>query len=968
MSVQVTPPVHVGHSAWVDRTGLPLCVDVLGPIALRVDGAPVDVPGLRRRALLAMLALAGRDGISVGRLMETLWPDDGPDNAAQALYSHVHRLRRHLGPRAERLERHGSGYRLRIEPFELDADAARRLSHTDPAAALALWRGEALTELRAVPPLEVEAVALDELRGQLVDDVLESRLLAGDHTATRDAAAAAAADPLRERTTLLLVRALAVEGRTAEAMAVAHEFRSRLADEAGLDPTPALAELEQQVAAGSLARATWTTRRRVARPDGPMVGRTHDREEVVRLMGVNAVVTLTGPGGVGKTRLALDIAADTSDVEVVAVGLGTVERPDRVCHAVARSLDLRTGQSVHPADVASALAYRELLLLLDNCEHVVEACRELVAAVRQLAPGVRVLVTSRLPLQVPGEYVVRLQPLPVPRDAADLDALRRQPGVRAFLEHARRRSPGYELDDADARELVEVLRRLDGLPLGIELAARQVAVMPLRAVHARLDRALDLATGHGGPADERQRTLRATIDSSYRLLAEHDRALLRALAPFPGGVDLATVEALAPPGIEPLDLLHRLVDASLVIADAANARYRLLFTVRAYLLDLLVELGERDRAEACFVDRCVVVAAEMSDAMFGPDEAAQDRRLRAELDNLRAARDLADAEATVAITTSVERVVTWRDLDEIWAWSLELADDDRFADHPARATILAAAAEADRLLGDFELAEQRAREAIALADPVADRAAAHRARSVLAVVAHFRGDFDTARDLWLRASEDPGGDVSAFVGSAALASAYAGDASTARSLLDRARSLAVCGSHRAFISYVEGELCVATDPAKSIPLYLDAVAEAARVGCTFIEGVARVSLASARTRTGDVAGAADTFAQLIESWRRTGQQTQLWTTARNAAELLVGAGRRQTAALLLVSADAMPGSAAVNEDIARFSGRSYTPAAWLVGADSLQRVRDEASRLGATGVLDRALTDLRALTAEVLPQ
>ena len=296
-------------------------------------------------------------------------------------------------------------------------------------------------------------------------------------------------------------------------MATAQAFRSRLADETGLDPTPALAELEHQVAMGT---ATMSTRPRVARPDSPMVGRQHDREELIRLLGAHAVVTLTGPGGVGKTRLALDIAADAT--EAVLVPFAVVDRPERVCQAVASTLGLRITGEITPQDIAAALADRDLLLVLDNCEHLAAACRDLVTAVRRAAPGVRVLSTSRVTLQAPGEYVVRLQPLPVPRDASDLDVLRRHAGVRAFVEHARRRAPGYELPADQAGDLVEVLRRLDGLPLGIELAARQVAVAPLRSVRERLDRALDLSTGLEGPEAERQQTLRATIRTSYDLL------------------------------------------------------------------------------------------------------------------------------------------------------------------------------------------------------------------------------------------------------------------------------------------------------------------------------------------------------------------------------------------------------------------------------------------------------------------
>lgn len=186
---------------------------------------------------------------------------------------------------------------------------------------------------------------------------------------------------------------------------------------------------------------------------------------------------------------------------------------------------------------------------------------------------------------------------------------------------------------------------------------------------------------------------------------------------------------------------------------------------------------------------------------------------------------------------------------------------------------------------------------------------------------------------------------------------------TARRLLDRARSVAICGSHRAFVAYVEGELRAPTRPEDSVPYYVQAIAEASRVGCTFIEGVARVSLASTQARIGDLPGAAAGFGYLIAFWRRTGQTTQLWTTARNAAELLSAAGRTRTAALLLICADAEPGAAAVDEEIARFSARSYTPVEAWVGAGELDELRAESRLLGPGRLLDQAQAELRDLAA-----
>lgn len=945
------------------RDDLAVCVDVLGRLRLRIRGRRTEVPGPRRRALLALLALAGDRGASLGTIIDALWADGPPANAAQAVYNHVSRLRGHLASESGRLERSPAGYRLRLAPYELDADAARRWADHDPAAALALWRGPALAEFRTVPALAATAVGLDELRLRLEDDAIEARLDAGDRSVVGRAAAVAAAHPLRERTAMLHVRALAADTRAGEALAAAQAFRRRLAEETGLDPSPGWAALEQRIAVGDGSPGTPPPP-----PDGPMLGRQQDRDEVLRLLTDHAVVTVTGPGGVGKTRLALDIAADPgTGREAALVPLAVVDRPEHVWRAVATGVGLRASSDLAARDVALALADRRLLLVLDNCEHVVDECRELVQRLRGSAPGVQVLATSRTTLQAPDEYVLRLRPLPVPRDTTDLAAVRRSPSVRAFVEHARRRRADVELADEDVDDLVAVLRRLDGLPLGIELAARQVAVMPLADVRRRLDRALDLSTGHHAAGEERRVTLRATIDSSYRLLGTEAQRLLRRLAPFIGGVDLTTVEELAVGlSADPLDLLHELVDASLLVAEPVVGRYHLLFTVRTFLLEELDRLDERQEAVGRFVARCRSVAEEVRTAMFGPDEAATDRRLRLELDNLRAARDHAGLDDTVAITLAVESVATWRDLHEAWAWASELAQEPALENHPARRAVLAGAAEAARLVGDFAGARRWARTVLELS-PEGPDSAALRAWSVLAVVDHFDGAFDLAREEWLRAAAGPTPDRSSFLGSAALAAGYAGRRDEAHRLLEEARALATCGSHRAFAAYVEGELLAPTDPAAAVPRYEAAIAEAGEVGCTFIEGVASVSLALARARTGDRTGAADGYLGLLALWRRTGQSTQLWTTARNAAELLAGAGRTRAAVLLLLASDAQRGAATVDERIARHSTRSHLDPADLVDAAALADLRAEVRRLRATEVLDTAAAELRGLAARDTP-
>lgn len=609
-----------------------------------------------------------------------------------------------------------------------------------------------------------------------------------------------------------------------------------------------------------------------------------------------------------------------------------------------------------------------MLVVLDNCEHLLDTCRNLVATLRVRAPRVRVLATSRVVLHVPEEYVVRLQPLPVPRDVTDLDSLQRQPAVRAFLEHAHRRAPGFELHEEDTEHLLDVLRRLDGLPLGIELAARQVALMPLAEVRTRLDRALDLATGRPDTEDERQRTLRVTIESSYRLLPDEGQRLLRSFAVFPGGVDLPTVEALAAghgARSDPVDLLHGLVDASLVVADPRLGRFRLLFTVRTFLLDLLRQAGELEAAEQRFLDRMLAVAREIGGQIFGPGEAAVDRRLRAEVDNLRSARDLAAVQGRhdvrVGMTLVLSEAMLLRDLREPWEWALELAEDAALANHPEYPAVLGCAAEAARLTGDFAAVDRLAARSLQLGGD--DPSLLFRALSARATVAHYRGQFADARRDWVRSGKGRPATSGNYLSSAALAAAYAGDLDDARQLLEQARranARTASPSHAAFADYVEGELlAVSGRVEEAIGCYERAIAAAREVGATFVDGIASVSLAAARVRVGDLAGAADGFARLLELWRRTGQNTQLWTTARNAAGLLARAGRNRTAALLLLCAEGAPGAATVDPEIAARSTRVFTDLAELAAPDELDVLRGEVRPEGAAGVLDAALADLR---------
>jgi predicted ATPase len=703
--------------------------------------------------------------------------------------------------------------------------------------------------------------------------------------------------------------------------------------------------------------------RPLARPGGPLVGRDREAEELRRLLDGHRLVTVTGPGGVGKTRLSLDVVADLAErgTEAALVTLAEVTDGARVAGALVTALRLRIGGDPTPDAVADALAERALLLLLDNCEHVVDACRDLLAAVLTRAPGVRVLATSRVTLHVPGEYVVRLQPLPLPRDATSLDELAQQPGIRAFVEHARRRDPAFALAAADADAVVEVIRRIDGLPLAIELAAGQLAVLPPAALRDRLGRALDALSAERPAGDARHRTLRTTIDWSYRLLDDGERALLRALATYPAGADLETVEALASramPGTDPLVALRRLVDASLVspaVSPAASGRYDILETVRAFLLDDAGARGERDGAEREFLEWARRTADALGHDLTGPDETAADRRLRAELPNLRAARDLArargDLDLVVDVTLALDEATTFRNLEEVWRWSVELADDPAMRGHPREAAVLGSASEAAWLAGDLPLARRLCAAGLAAVEHTREPEAWRRCRYAAGAVALFEGRFDAARASWEEAAA-LASQPTMSLASAALAATYGGDRAGALDLVRRAQAAErtrPCVSHLAFVRYAEGEAVAGSDPAAAIEAYLAAIDGSRVSGAGFVEGIAMVGLASVWAATGDIAAAVRGYLMLLDYWNHTGSATQLWTTLRNVARLLLGHGLHADAALLLAAADGAASASRLTGDDAVRAEREQALLAEHLGADEVAALRARAAVLTAAG-------------------
>ncbi|MGW3131235.1 AfsR/SARP family transcriptional regulator [Streptomyces sp. NPDC001123] len=560
---------------------------ILGPLDVRTDdGTPVDPGGPRPRALLTLLLLDAGRSVSTRRLTDGLYGAEPPVGAANALQSQISRLRRRLAPHAE-IEATATGYRAAVAPDTVDSHRFETWSAAGRAAlaagdhgiaaarlreALALWRGPALPDL---PDAEAEAARLEELRLAAVQDRIEADLaLGGGAELVPELRALLADRPLSERLYGQLMRALHAAGRPAEALTVYEEVRRTLADRLGADPSPELSALHLE-----LLRGEAPERPRLPVQLTRFVGREPELARIAAGLADSRLLTLTGPGGAGKTRLAIEAAQHHPDA--CFVELAPLTDGSRIPYAVLAALGVREGLRSPAADTTdrllAALEERELLLVLDNCEHLVEEAARVTALLLAACPGVRVLATSRESLGITGEVLVPVPPLPP------------EPAVRLFLDRARAVRPGF---DGHTR-VADICAALDGLPLAIELAAARLRTLTPDELADRLhDRFRLLSRGDRSKAP-RHRTLRAVVEWSWGLLDEEERELARRLTVFSGGATLAAVEAVC--GLPyPEDVLASLVEKSFL--EVSEGRYRMLETIRAFAAESLA--GPEDLADA----------------------------------------------------------------------------------------------------------------------------------------------------------------------------------------------------------------------------------------------------------------------------------------------------------------------------------------------------------------------------------
>lgn len=746
----------------------PRCA-VLGDLVLSIDGRSHHVGASRAGAVLATLLVDPGRAWSVDELVEVLWPGDAPRTAATMVHGAIRRLRTLADPdRGDRLGRliQSRAGRYRVGPdvrvdaveFERLLARGRDLIPSSPSGAaelldegLAPWRGEAFAGIDVVP-VRAEAGRLDELRLQAVELLAEADLARGRPGAAVAALApVVSAHPTRERTVSRLMTALCRSDRSSDALAVFREVRDVLVTDLGVDPGPELRALADAIHVGHEPAARGPAP--LPRQLGAFEGRDDDLARLATMLADHRLVTLTGPGGAGKTRLAVEVARRVPG-DVVFVDLSAATSVDRFDETVADAVGLRSADPHLAASVATALGGRPTLLVLDNAEHVLARCATFVGALT--AAGGSVLTTSRSRLGLPGEQVHLLAPLPVPDRDTPVRDLRRSPAVRLFLARAREVRPAAELTDEGLTAVAEICRRLDGLPLALELAAaRTGAISPVDLV-ARLDDRFRLLARNRAPESSPRTSLAATIAWSRDLLAELERRTFARVSVFPAGFDLEAVAAVAGGPTDDATLaMSGLVDASLVQVedpDAASWRYRLLESTRWFARRELdpAEHAARQRRHA---EHYLAVARRALPHLQRAGSGPWLDRLDTERDNLGAALTWAagptgDPDVLVGFAVALWHYWDVRGSrgDGLHWLTAALAAVD--PGHPERMALLSARALLHLGRGEFEDTAAAAAEQLELARAAGDRRWEGDALAMRATVAWTHGQYDRSQQLY----------------------------------------------------------------------------------------------------------------------------------------------------------------------------------------------------------------------------
>jgi predicted ATPase/DNA-binding SARP family transcriptional activator len=595
---------------------------MLGPLEVRTeDGAFASVPGARLRGLLIAFALKPGQAVPKGTLVDWIWGEQPPADATNALQRLVSRLRKALPDGV--IEGQTDGYRLTVNPDDVDAVRFERLvgqarTEEDPRRvrllreALALWRGPAMQDvgLQDSAAFDAAVTRLEGLRLTAMEDRFEAEVGLG-HGAdlVTELTDLVAAHPLRERLAAALMRALVAAGRGSEALLVFQRAREALADALGVDPSLELSALHVALLRGELGRREETRKTNLRAELTSFVGKDADVAAVRDLIAGHRLTTVIGPGGAGKTRLATEtvrtLLGDLPDgawlVELASIGASGDLAQSALAALGVRDGLLGGAPNAEPMDrLIAALRERETLLILDNCEHVIESAAAFADRVLGECRRLRILATSREPLGITGEALWQVEPLALPAEDADPGQIESSQAVQLLRDRAGAVRQYLATDARTLSNMARVCRALDGMPLAIELAAARLRTMSLDQLANRLDDRFRLLTGGSRTALAHHRTLRAVVDWSWELLTDAERTVLRRLAVFSGGASLDAAEQVCGGDSverkEVLELLTALTEKSLLRTDPDSApRYRMLDTIKEYARDRLAEAGESDQ-------------------------------------------------------------------------------------------------------------------------------------------------------------------------------------------------------------------------------------------------------------------------------------------------------------------------------------------------------------------------------------
>jgi len=865
--------------------------------------------------------LTARSGrvVSADALVDVLWGDALPAQPYAALQSQVFRLRRQLGSAGSWLETQGAGYRIAGDPDRVDAArfehlVARAGGRVEPDvalrfadAALALWRGRAYLEVADHDAVRAEATRLEDLRVEVSERRAELLM-----TLDRAAEAARAMEdlahdhPLRERPVAMRMRALARDGRHVEALRVFATFRRSLGEELGLEPSPELRSLEAEIVRHE--RPTRTVTAAIALPTNSFVGRDVELDEISARLKRGRLVTLTGPGGVGKTRLALHAAARIAGrypdgIELCE--LAKLTSPEAVAAAVASTLRVaERAERTVTERIVDFLQAKRVLLVLDNAEHVLAGAAELVAAVLAHTRDVAVLATSRQRLGVEGEQRLPIDPLPTPA-GDDLAG----PAVVLLADRVAAVRPDLALTGENLAAMCELCRRLDGLPLAIELAAaRTLSRSPgelLAEMAGRLGRLADRRR-----IVDRHRSIDAVVGWSYDLLEPAEQELFERLAVFAGGFTAESAAAVV--GTDDADLvddLTALVEHSLVtVADVAGrSRFSMLEPVRQYAHARLEDQGRLDDSRARHAAWFVAWSETADAGLHGPDEAVWASALDLELPNLRAAHRWClehDLDGAVRVAAALFVAAGWYGPTEVFGWAEQTVERAAASAHPRLPGAFATAAMGAWRRGDLSRARDLAGRgtAVAPAEPLSAGYAWRALRDTELIAGNVERALACSERVIALARLAGDSTLEAYgFADRAMAYGYAGNLDQAQTELAAALALLRSSDNpscRAFCDYIAGEMRLEAAPREALPFLRRSRDVARRTGNRFLAGIAGLSALSCAARLGDPDATLGGYAELIDHWHRMGAWTQLWTTIRTLIETLTRLECDEPAAVL----------------------------------------------------------------------